>query len=213
MKTDQLIDILSTNVEPVKSGQVWKPLIWALAIGGAASFCVMLATVGLRTDAAGGFHVGFLALKLLFMLSVIGTGTALLVKLICPGHEARKLFRFLFLPFLVAGFVGIVALALQPSSAWDRMILGTEWVTCLFCIPLFAIVPFALLIWALRKGAPTNLKRTGAIAGLVAGALGATAYAFHCSDDSLPFVAIWYGAMVVLCAWIGARLGPHLLRW
>ncbi len=46
MKTDQLIDMLSTNVEPVKSGQVLKPLIWALAIGGAASFCVMLATVG-----------------------------------------------------------------------------------------------------------------------------------------------------------------------
>ncbi len=213
MKTDQLIDMLSTNVEPVKSGQVWKPLIWALAIGGAASFCVMLATVGLRTDAAGGIHVGFLALKLLFMLSVIGTGTALLMKLIRPGQEARKLFRFLFLPFLVAGFVGIVALALQPSSAWDRMILGTEWVSCLFCIPLFAIVPFALLIWALRKGAPTNLERTGAIAGLVAGALGATAYAFHCPDDSLPFIAIWYGAMVFLCAWIGARLGPWLLRW
>ena len=213
MKTDQLIDMLSTNVEPVKRGQIWKPLIWALAIGGAASFCVMLATVGLRTDAAGGIHVGFLALKLLFMLSVIGTGTALLMKLIRPGQEARKLFRFLFLPFLVAGFVGIVALALQPSSAWDRMILGTEWVSCLFCIPLFAVVPFALLIWALRKGAPTNLKRTGAIAGLVAGALGATAYAFHCPDDSLPFVAIWYGAMVLLCAWIGARLGPRLLRW
>ncbi len=213
MKTDQLIDMLSTNVEPVKSGQVWKPLVWALAIGGGASFCVMLATVGLRTDAAGGIHIGFLALKLLFMLSVIGTGTALLMKLIRPGQEARKLFRFLFLPFLVAGFVGIVALALQPSSAWDRMILGTEWVTCLFCIPLFAIVPFALLIWALRIGAPTNLKRTGAIAGLVAGALGATADAFHCSDDSLPFIAIWYGAMILLCAWIGARLGPRLLRW
>jgi hypothetical protein len=213
MKTDQLIDMLSTNVEPVKSGQVWKPLIWALAIGGAASFCVMLATVGLRTDAAGGIHVGFLALKLLFMLSVIGTGTALLMKLIRPGQEARKLFRFLFLPFLVAGFAGIIALALEPSAAWHPMILGTEWVTCLYCIPLFAIVPFALLIWALRKGAPTNLKRTGAIAGLVAGALGATAYAFHCADDSLPFIAVWYGAMVLLCAWIGARLGPRLLRW
>jgi hypothetical protein len=213
MKTDQLIDMLSTNVEPVKHGQLGKALAWALVIGGAASFCVMLATVGLRTEAAGGIHFGFLTLKLLFMLSVIGTGTALLMKLIRPGQEVRKLFRFLFLPFLAAGFVGIVALALQPSSAWDRMILGTEWVTCLFCIPLFAVVPFALLIWAIRKGAPTSLKRTGAIAGLVAGALGATAYAFHCPDDSLPFMAIWYGAMVILCAWIGARLGPWLLRW
>jgi len=213
MKTDQLIDMLSTNVEPVKRGQLAKTLAWALIIGGAASFCVMLATVGLRTVAAGGIHVGFLALKLLFMLSVIGAGTALLMKLIRPGQEAQKLSRFLFLPFLAAGLVGIVALALQPLSSWDRMILGTEWVTCLFCVPLFAVLPFALLIWALRKGAPTNLKRTGAITGLVAGALGATAYAFHCADDSLPFIAVWYGAMVLLCAWIGAKLGPRLLRW
>jgi hypothetical protein len=213
MKTDQLIDMLSTNVEPVKSGQGWKPLVWALAIGGAASFCVMLATVGLRTEASGVSHLGSLALKVLFMLSLIGTGTALLIKLIRPGQDGRKLFRFIFLPFLAVGFTGIVALALEPSAAWDRMILGTEWVTCLFCVPLFAVIPFALLIWALRKGAPTNLKRTGAIAGLVAGALGATAYAFHCPDDSLPFMALWYGAMVLFCAWIGARLGPRLLRW
>jgi hypothetical protein len=213
MKTDQLIDMLSTNVEPVKSGQLGKTLAWALVIGGAASFCVMLATVGLRTEAAGGSHIGFLSLKVLFMLSLIGTGTGLLIKLIRPGQDGGKLSRLIFLPFLAAGLAGVVALALEPSVAWDRMILGTQWVTCLFCIPLFAVVPFAVLIWALRKGAPTNLKRTGAIAGLVAGALGATAYAFHCPDDSVPFMAIWYGAMVAFCAWIGARLGPWLLRW
>jgi len=65
----------------------------------------------------------------------------------------------------------------------------------------------------LRKGAPTNLRRAGAIAGLVAGALGATAYAFHCPDDSVPFIAIWYGTLVALCGAIGAMLGPRLLRW
>jgi len=213
MKPDHLIDMLSTNVEPVKNGQLGKTLALAIVIGGAASFCVMLATVGLRTEATGPSHLSFLAIKLLFMLSLIGTGTVLLIKLIRPGQDGRKLFRFMFLPFLAAGFAGVVALALEPSAAWDRMILGTQWATCVFCIPLFAIVPFAVLIWALRKGAPINLERTGAIAGLVAGALGATAYAFHCPDDSLPFMAIWYGAMVVLCAWIGAKLGPRLLRW
>jgi hypothetical protein len=213
MRTDRLIDMLSRNVEPAKNGQIGKTLAWALVIGGAASFCVMLTTVGLRTRPTGGFHVGFLALKLLFMLSLIGTGTALLIKLIRPGQDGRKLFTLIFFPFLAAGFAGIAALALEPPAVWERMILGTQWATCLVCIPLFAIIPFAVLIRALRKGAPTNLNRTGAIAGLVAGALGATAYAFHCPDDSLPFIAIWYGAMVVLCAWIGARLGPRLLRW
>jgi hypothetical protein len=171
MKTDQLIDMLSTNVEPVKSGQPGGTLAWALVIGGAASFCVMLTTVGLRTDATGGIHMGFLALKVLFMLSLIGFGTALLTELIRLGQDGRKLFTLLSLLFLAAGFAGVVALALEPSTAWDRMILGTQRATCLFCIRLFAIIPFAVLIWALRKGAPTNLKRTGSIAGLVAGAL------------------------------------------
>jgi len=215
MKTDQLIDMLSTNLEPIKNGgQVGKAFAIALVIGGAASFCLMLATVGMRTAASDGFHPAFLVLKLLFMLVLIAVGTALLAQLIRPGQDGRRLYKVVFLPVLFVGLIGVVTLAFQPSSAaWGRMILGTQWATCVLCIPLFAIIPFAALIWALRKGAPTNLTRTGAIAGLVAGALGAVAYAFHCPDDSLPFIAIWYGAMVMLCAWIGARLGPWLLRW
>ena len=211
MKTDQLIDMLSTNLEPAKSGQLMKTLALTLAAGGLAAFCLMLATVGLRTD--GAFHPGFLTLKLLFTLILIGAGTALLAKLIRPGQDGRKLYTVIFLPFVAVGVAGVVALAREPAAAWHPMILGEHWGTCVVCIPLFAIVPFTALIWALRQGAPINLRRTGAIAGLVAGAIGAAAYAFHCPDDSLPFVTLWYGMMVALCAGIGAMLGPRLLRW
>jgi len=38
MKTNHLIDILSTNLEPVKRGQVGKTLAWALIIGGGGRF-------------------------------------------------------------------------------------------------------------------------------------------------------------------------------
>ena len=212
MKTDQLIGMLSTNLEPVKSGQLKRTLALTLVAGGVAAFCVMLSTVGLRAD-GGGLHPEFLALKLLFMLILIGAGSALLTKLIRPGQDGRIPYLVILLVFIAIGLAGIVALAVRPSAAWEHMILGTEWAMCAFCIPLFAVVPFVALIWALRRGAPTNLKRTGAIAGLVAGALGAVAYAFHCPDDSIPFIALWYGAMVALCAWIGAMLGPWLLRW
>jgi hypothetical protein len=97
--------------------------------------------------------------------------------------------------------------------ARQDMIFGPEWMMCLACIPVFAIAPFATLIWALRMAAPTDLRRTGAIAGLVAGALGATAYAFHCPGDSIPFIAIWYGLPVLFWTLLGAILGPRLLRW
>jgi len=214
MKTDRLIDMLSTNLEPIKEGRLKKTLVWALVVGGAAAFCLMLTTVGLRIGVTDGFRPGYLALKLLFTLSLIGLGATLLGGLMHPGQDGQKLFAFVFLPFLIVACAGIASLVLGWwPMAWGSMIFGMQWATCLLCIPLFAVVPFAALIWALRKGAPTNLTRAGAIAGLVAGALGATAYAFHCPDDSVPFIAIWYGTLVALCGAVGAVLGPRLLRW
>ena len=93
------------------------------------------------------------------------------------------------------------------------MVFGPQWAACLICIPLFAAAPFASLIWALRKGAPTNLKRTGAIAGLVAGALGAAVFAVHHPGGSIPFISLWYGGSILLCALVGAIIGSRLLRW
>jgi hypothetical protein len=213
VKTDQLIDLLSTNVEPVKSGYLSKTLVYALFIGGVAAFCVMLTTVGLRSQASDKLDSGYLILKLLFTISLVALGGTLLTKLMRPGQSGRKQSTLVVLPFLMIAGAGIIALVLGEPMAWGRMLFGMHWVTCLLCIPLFAVLPFAALVWALRRGAPTNLTQTGAIAGLVAGALGATAYAFHCPDDSVQYIAIWYGTLVAFCGVIGAILGPRLLRW
>jgi len=101
----------------------------------------------------------------------------------------------------------------RASSHWDKMVMGEEWLECLLSIPIIAIVPFAAIIAAVRRAAPTNLVRTGAFAGLISGGVSAMAYALHCTDDSLPFVAVWYGGTIVLCTLAGAILGPRLLRW
>jgi hypothetical protein len=213
VKTDQLIDLLSTNVEPVKSGYLKKTLVYALFIGGVAAFCVMLTTVGWRSQASDKLDPRYLILKLLFTISLVALGGTLLAKLMRPGQSGQKQSTLVVLPFLLIAGAGIIALVFEEPMAWGRMLFGMHWVTCLLCIPLFAVLPFAALVWALRRGAPTNLTQTGAIAGLVAGALGATAYAFHCPDDSVPYIAIWYGTLVAFCGVIGAILGPRLLRW
>lgn len=75
------------------------------------------------------------------------------------------------------------------------------------------VLAFVLVVWAVRQAAPTNLRRAGALAGLVAGGLNAAGYALHCTADTLPFVALWYGGTIVLCTRAGALLGPRLLRW
>ncbi len=113
------------------------------------------------------------------------------------------------MPFFVIVALAVISLGLAPSSHWNKMIVGDEWLECLVFIPVIAILPFAVSIWAVRKAAPTNLVRAGAFAGLVAGGVSAMAYALHCTDDSLPFVAVWYGGTIG-CVPGGAALGPRL---
>jgi len=213
MKTERLIDMLSTNLEPVDRQAIRTSLAWAVVAGGVAAFCLMLTTVSLRTDLAAPASLGFVAVKLLFALTVIGSGLAFLGRAVRPGKDARTGFQLALVPFIVVSVAAVAELALGLSTGPHPMTTGTHWLLCLYCIPLFAVIPFILLVWALRLGAPTNLTRAGAMAGLVAGAIGAAAYAFHCPDDSLPFIALWYGASIAFCAGIGAVLGPRVLRW
>ena len=145
--------------------------------------------------------------------AIAGTAATFLTRLSRPGGALKHGALVVILPFLVIVALALVSLGSAPVSHWDRMVAGDEWLECLVSIPIIAIVPFALTIWAVRKGAPTNLVRAGALAGLVAGGISAIGYALHCTDDSLPFIAVWYGGTIVLCTLAGAVLGPRLLRW
>lgn len=211
MNTNQLIEILSSNVEPVKQGHLRKALVWALVAGGVGAFCVMLGTVGLRPN--GPPRLELLSLRLVFTFSLIAIGATFLARLARPGRRTGSLMALTVLPFLFIVAIGGIAVGFAGPMVWGKMLFGMNWMTCLFCIPLFAVLPFIALVWFLRNGAPTNLRLTGSIAGLLAGALGAAAYAFHCPDDSVPFIAFWYASMVGFCSLTGALLGPKLLRW
>ena len=213
MRTDDLIAMLSTNVEPVDRRKLARTFGAALAIGGAAAVGVVLLGFGLRTDLteAGAFVP--LVLKIIFTIVVLGLASTDLIRFARPGGERRAPLTLLALPFVAIIVLAAISLASAPHSHWNSMIVGDQWLECLLSIPVIAIAPFAVIIWAVRQAMPTDLRRAGALAGLVAGALIATGYALHCVDDSVPFVALWYGGTIVLCTLAGAALGPRLLRW
>ena len=210
MKTDRLIEILGTNIEPVSPRRLRVVVILALVAGAMGALCVMLATVGPRTDI--GSHLPSLAIKLGFALAVAVAGSAFLVRSMRPGRHSQRLLA-MWLPFIALGGAAVTALVIAEPASWGALVLGTAWLSCLICVPIFAAVPFAALISAARNGAPTSLARTGAAAGLVAGAFGVAAYALHGPDDFVPFIAVWYSAAIGLCALVGALLGRRLLQW
>jgi hypothetical protein len=213
MKTDDLVAMLSANVEPIERGRVGRAISIAVVVGAAVALGIMLVALGVRADLTTTHAMIFMVAKLVFALAVVGVAIRYLTKLARPGSEHGISPFAIAVPFAAIVILGMVSLGGAPSARWNRMVLGDEWLECLLSIPIIAIVPFATAIFAMRRAAPTNLVRSGAIAGLVAGGVSAMAYAFHCTDDSLPFVAVWYGGTIVLCTLAGAALGPRLLRW
>lgn len=213
MKTDELINVLGANVEPVNSGRLRNALLAALAVGAAAAFCLRLAMYGVPADPFSGKDIGLKVAGLAFALSLVVVGGRFLIKSARPGEAGRGPLIVIGLLLLAIFSAGAIALALASPAAWRGMVFGPQWAACFFCIPLFAALPFVSLVWALRRAAPTRLALTGAVIGLVAGALGAAVCAYHYPSSSIPFLVLWYGGPVVLCAVIGAMLGPRLLRW
>jgi len=213
MKTDELVALLSMNPEPVDRRSVARTLYGALAAGSIVSLGIALAGLGVRPDLMTARALIFLFAKLLFAVGIVGLALVYLTRLARPGGERKTSAVLVAIPFGAIGVLSVISLGFAPSSHWDKMIVGDQWLECLLSIPIIAIVPFAAAIWAVRRAAPTNLARTGAFAGLIAGGVSAVGYALHCTDDSLPFIAVWYGGTIVLCTLAGAALGPRLLRW
>jgi hypothetical protein len=213
MKTKDLVAALSTRIEPVDHRLVGWTTGIALLAAAIASVGLMLVGLGIRADLMTARALTFLILKLAFAVGVVGVSSIYLMRLARPGGERRTSSIRIMMPFAAIVLLAVISLGLAPSSHWNKMVVGDQWLECLLSIPIIAIVPFAIIVAAMRKAAPTDLERTGAFAGLIAGGVSAVAYALHCTDDSLPFIAVWYGGTILLCTFAGAALGPRLLRW
>jgi hypothetical protein len=214
MKTEDLISMLSTNVEVVDHRRIVRNIGIAVVAGAAVAVATVFFVLGPRADltTVGTFIPSLL--KVAFTVIILVPASIYLIRLTRPGGEHRTpSVALVALPFIAVMLLVILSLAFAPSSHWNGKIFGDEWLECAISIPLIAIVPFSVIIWAVRQMAPTDLARTGAVAGLVAGCLSATGYALHCADDTVPFFAMWYGGTIALCTYAGWKLGPKLLRW
>jgi len=213
MKTEELIDLLSTNIEPVDTQKVVRGLRIAIVAGLVLAVLTCIVTLGIRPDLNSTRVFGFLLVKIGFGAVVTALGWHLLLKHARPGGENQSRIFLTAVPFAALMVLAGANLISVPASHWGHMIIGERWLGCLLSIPIIAVVPFAIIMWAVQMAAPTNLLRTGALAGLVAGGISAAAYALHCPEDSLAFVALWYGGTILLCTLAGAVLGPRLLHW
>lgn len=188
---------------------------WQLAVLAALflAAAVFLATLGPRHDIAQALHTIRFPFKFVVTLTLALCTLPLIRSLSTPGAAIGNRFPLLLLaPGLLA--VAIAAeLLVVPPSQWMARTIGTNNLFCLTFIPLIGAAPLAAFLAALRYGAPTRPVVAGAVAGLLAGALSASFYAAHCTDDSPLFVAVWYTLGIAILAGLGALAAPRLLQW
>lgn len=112
---------------------------------------------------------------------------------------------------------GIIVLALGGATDVSGLpVLGRSGLsvpTCVGAIVFVSLPALALILWVLRAGAATRPTLAGAAAGLLAGALGAAAYALACKNDGGVFVAVWDSAGILIVAGLGALAGRRGLAW
>jgi hypothetical protein len=137
----------------------------------------------------------------------------LIERLATPGRGAGRVPLALWAP--VVAMAALAAAAWFGASPTDRfpLVTGRTWSACSASIILCASLIFAATRWALERAAPTNLPRTGAIVGLLAGALVTLVYALHCPELDALFLLVWIGLGMMLAAVLGVVLAPRWMRW
>jgi hypothetical protein len=212
VKTENLIAALVADGPSIET-PIARKVALALACGFALSAALFFWQLGWRPD------IGEARGTLPFLFKFVVTAALLIPAALLTAHLARPDatpglwgWALLIAPLLLVAGVSAELIA-SPINIWTAKLIGANAAACVTLILLLSIAPFAALLFALSEGAPTEPRLTGAIAGIVAGAIAATLYAIHCTDDSPLFVATWYTIAIGIMALAGIVLGERLLRW
>jgi len=212
VRTDDLIEALVQDRAAV-AGKPRGALSVALVGGALIAAILFLTVLGYRPDIAAAAETYRFLFKFVFTLTLAATTIWLIFTIVRP--EAVPGLRLLALaaaPVLI--ILAVVAeLSVMPSSTWLPRLIGKNWWFCLTVIPSLAIVPLAAFLMALRRAAPADPGLAGALAGLASGAIAATLYASHCTDDSPLFVLTWYSLAIGIVTIVGYFAGRRWLAW
>lgn len=213
MKTDDLIALLAHDAAPVKRGALPLRVGLFAALGAIGAFVILVPWIGMRPDLAEAVMGMNFWMKAIYTGGLGVAGLALFERLARPGAKGRT--GWILAGAFAITIVGIAVYQLM-STPMDQMraaFMGVSWTTCPWRIFTLSIPGLVVLMWTMRRYAPTRPALAGAAAGLLAGGVAATVYGLHCQETAAPFVALWYSAGVILSTMAGALAGTRLLRW
>lgn len=211
MKTDDLIGLLARQAGPVGAAGDVRVLAWGLL----AVLPVMLAASALILGfiPADLWRASATGPKLVYALALAGMGLWLMRRSGHPGQgTAAPAMALALLLGLVLATGAFDAMQVPPEGR-AMAVMGKSAMRCPLSILLLSLPALAVTLSAAQSLAPTRTVWAGLGAGLLAGGLGAVAYAFACDEGAAAFIAVWYTLGMVLAGGLGALVGSRVLRW
>lgn len=174
---------------------------------------IFMVTLAPRPDIAQALQTLRFPLKFVITIALAVAAFKFTGAVLRPEESGRRLAPYLAVAPLLAAVAVVGELLVLPREMWSAALIGTNSIACLVFIPMIGIGPLALFLIALRHGAPSRPILAGTIAGVLAGGIASTLYAFHCTDDSPLFVATWYTIAISGLALAGAIGAYRFVRW
>jgi hypothetical protein len=213
VKTEDLVSVLATGLEPVDPGRAERRLLMAWAAGMLMSVLLLSGLLRFNSTLLREALLPMFWVRAAFCASLALVAVVAVRRLGHPGARLGLVPVGLALPMLVMWVLAAGALMDAPERERVPLLFGHTAFVCPWLITLQAAPLFMTLIWAMRDVAPTRLRLAGAATGLAAGASGALVYTLHCPELAPPFLSLWYVLGMLIPAALGAILGPRLLRW
>ena len=208
----ELIASLVDELRPVRAMRMRDGL--ALAGGaGAVTVIATIAVLGLRPDVANGqFQPLFLFANGLFLIVGLATGLAA-VGMGMPrvGHSSQG-WKWVVAMASLLPAAAVIMLASRTEPLPPVLVASNE-MKCVAMGLALGLLTATVLVWWLRRGAPSSAERAGWLVGLSSGSTGLFAFALHCPFDSFYHVGLWHMLPVVIGGLLGRQIVPPLIRW
>lgn len=214
MNTQRLVRELVSDLEartiPKSSRLMWRRLALMTAFASMISFAAIMLVLTRSPHLAHGPTTTIIFAAMAGLALAAGAFWSVL-QLSYPENRVGLL--WLLFPMAILTFGIGVELSQTHRTSWSNRLWGANPLACYLYVTALSLPILSAILVALRDGASTHPRLSGAMAGLVAGGITMALYTIHCPENSLLFIASWHGLAVLTVTLLGAIAAGRCLRW
>jgi len=205
-----LVDRLVQETQPVR--RLWSvPARMAVFVALAGSVVALVLALAARPDIESKLAARTFGAELVLLCIATAYTGLLALRSAVPGRSPSRYESVVAVTLAVAAAIFSCAEPLDTTIPVGTFLgIGAACAARTFA---FALIPWLLLMAAIRRGAPTRVRAAGAYAGATALLLSTTILRAACPQDGVLHWLLWHFAPIAVGTVLSATVASSWLRW